>query len=76
MISVLVSCFVFCKLQYYEVGFSHKDPKYCWCAEKVKKDTPTPLEINLQWKPSIPEENRKADLPVITSFPRYEIDGE
>lgn len=74
MITVLFTCSSICLSHYYAKGFDHPNPNYCYCADKIGKKDPLPLEINLQWKRSIPHDLQKADVSETPRyFPRYQI---
>lgn len=79
LLLVAVTCSKFCERRFYAQGFDIEgDSESCFCADRVKKSPPEPLEITLQWKRSVPEDDRKAvitELPGPVS-PRWDVDDE
>lgn len=75
VIAVLLTCSSICLSHYYAKGFDRPNPNFCYCADKIGRKDPIPLEINLQWKRSILPEDRKAEVsePTYPQFPRYQI---
>ncbi len=72
---LLVSCATVCASHLYIGWADHPDRKKCFCGvEVVDKSAPPPMPITLQWKPSIPEEDRKAEISEPVISPRWRID--
>jgi hypothetical protein len=48
-ILLVLTCSEFCRRQFYESGFQGSLKEECVCCESLKKSTPYPMEINLEW---------------------------
>lgn len=70
----VVLCSTFCRAHYYSAGFPiDGDASACFCADRVPKSTPIPLELHLTLPPIFRESTILKDT---RPFFRYDLDKE